>query len=217
MKRIMLGLTLLALLIGNYAYAATYTYTYTGNNFDQVVGEYSTSDSVSGSFTVAAALPADTSLGDISQQVLSYSFTDGVNTFNESNSEFCTLLVKGIWVSTDSNGNPNEWSVSICSPVSTVPSPVQLIFSLNAGDDFVADAGGDTTCTGMDGDACDQFGPGLDSNSGVIEGQAGTWMGSATPAPAPTLTPIPTLSQWSLILLALVLGTLGIARIRRRV
>ena len=207
MKRIALSFAVLALSIGNYAYATTYTYT--GNNFDTVTGVYSTSHSVSRSFTVASALPADMD-GDISQQVLSYSFTDGVNTLNESNSVLCTGLAYGILVGTDSNGNLDEWSVSICTPVSTVPSPVHMIMSLNAGA-LVADVGGVSTCIGVDGDACDEFSDEVSTDAGQIQGQAGTWTRSGW------ATPVPTLTQWSLVLLALGLGMLGIARIRRNV
>ena len=165
---------------------------------------------MSGSFTVASAFPADMDIVDISEQVLSYSFTDGVNTFNESNSEFCTNLAYGIWVGTDSNGNPDEWSVTICTPVSTVPYPVQLIMSLNAGDQFVADAGGSGTCIGMNGDACDEFAPDESTDAGSILGQPGTWTQSGEAAP------VPALNTRMAFLVAILLGLTGLVSVRRR-
>ena len=202
---------LVSMFFASLANAAT-TYTYTGNNFDTVTGVYSTSDSVSGSFTVASIFPADMDTVDISQQVLSYSFTDGVNSLNESNSEFCTGFAYGIWVGTDSNGNLNEWSVSICTPVSTVPNPVELIMSLNAGDQLIADAGGSSTCIGMDGDACDEFAPDDNTDSGAIQEQPGTWAQSGEAE----ASPVPALNTRMAFLVAILLGLTGLVSVCRR-
>jgi hypothetical protein len=63
--------------------ADTYTYTYTGNNFTSVSTPYSTSDSVSGWFTLSAPI-----LSSIyAQQVtpISFSFTDRVQTITNLN------------------------------------------------------------------------------------------------------------------------------------
>ena len=60
------------------------TYTYSGNPFDTVQGAYTTAHQVSGGFTLPTRLmpnlPANT---DISAQVLSYRFNDGVPTLTE--------------------------------------------------------------------------------------------------------------------------------------
>ena len=57
------------------------TYTYTGSDFTTAGTPYTTPDSISGSFSVSAALGAD---GGFTPN--SYSFTDGVYTFTPSDS-----------------------------------------------------------------------------------------------------------------------------------
>jgi len=95
-------------------------HSYTGNNFTIIqdstppVLSYTTSMSVSGSFTVAApllSLPAGT---DISALVLDYSFNDGRQTFDSSNAT--TLAFN---VSTDGAGDLLEWFINLDVPFST--------------------------------------------------------------------------------------------------
>jgi hypothetical protein len=65
-------------------------YTYTGNNYTTIIdntppsGTYTTSMSVSGSFTLANPLPAFFPLTDITADVLNFSFFDGRNTITPS-------------------------------------------------------------------------------------------------------------------------------------
>ncbi len=204
---------LVSMLFASLANAAT-TYTYTGNNFNSIEGTvYSTSDSVSGSFTVTSAFPANMNVIDIRQQVLSYSFTDGVNTFNESNSEICMTDMFGFWVGTDSNGDPNEWGITLCSPVSAVPNPAQLLISANAGEDFVADGGISGTCTEVNEDGCIRFDD--VTEGGQIEGQPGTWAQQEEGALGEA-APIPALNTRTTILVAILLGLTGLVSVRRR-
>ena len=71
---------------------AVVIHSYTGKNFDTFrdtqppLGSYDAMMSVSGIFTVAAPLLSLGSLTDISASVLSYSFSDGRQTLDDSNS-----------------------------------------------------------------------------------------------------------------------------------
>ena len=68
------------------AHADTFTYTYTGTNFVIFVSPYTGSDGVDGTFVLSAALPSNSNLGDESALLVSYSFTDGVQTLTNLNS-----------------------------------------------------------------------------------------------------------------------------------
>lgn len=67
-------------------------YSYVGPTFDIVFAPYTTSDRVSGSFTVAAPLPPNLLYSDISGLVIAFSFTDGVATRTEADSVVCEFI-----------------------------------------------------------------------------------------------------------------------------
>lgn len=84
------------------------TYTYTGTDFTSAYGAYTTSDSVSGSFTLGSALGVD--LSNYSFMPTSFSFTDGVQTLTSqsplsSNDQF--------EVSTDAAGMITAWNILV--------------------------------------------------------------------------------------------------------
>ena len=69
------------------AHADTFTYTYTGVNLATAfISPYTASDSVDGTVVLSAALPSDASFADESALIVSYSFTDGVQTLTNLNS-----------------------------------------------------------------------------------------------------------------------------------
>ena len=116
MRTFVLSCAALALLLlpPSAAMAAT-TYFYTGNDYTLIIDNtppagttYTTSMSVTGSFTVASALAPNMALTDISSDVISYSFNDGVNTLTESNSS----LVGALNVATDAGGDIIEWQIT---------------------------------------------------------------------------------------------------------
>lgn len=89
--------------------ADSFTYTYTGNDFTSVSGAYTTSDSVSGSFTVSSPLQSDlTSLTVIDPTA--FTFTDGVNTISNNSGPD---LADEFQVETDANGNPTGWNIFV--------------------------------------------------------------------------------------------------------
>lgn len=109
MKRLTVVLCglLLAALSSTAALADT-IYTYTGNPFTttEVGGIYTSSDFISGSFTVATPLAADSPYGAITPE--SFSFSDGIQTFNSLST---SLAFFG--VATDDTGNIVGWYISL--------------------------------------------------------------------------------------------------------
>jgi hypothetical protein len=106
--RIVAALALAVLAVSPAALLAdTYVYTYTGLDFTDASGPYTTSDSVTGSFTLSSALPDDlTSFTTIAP--VSFSFSDGVDTI--SNTSF-DLDGDSFAVETDGSGNITAWSI----------------------------------------------------------------------------------------------------------
>lgn len=84
------------------------TYTYTGNDFQIAIAPYTTSDSITGWFTVAAALPDNLNdaggLFDITSQVTAFSLSDGVQTITNGNATFSQ-----VGVVTDASGAIFAW------------------------------------------------------------------------------------------------------------
>ena len=166
-------------LLGSGVNAAT-TYQYSGQNFDSfqngaVTGEYTSAMSVTGSFTVDAPLTS-TSLTDISDDVLSYSFTDGRSTLTELNSSITIL------VAVDGGGQITSWSAVVTStdiipPFLPVGSQLLAITTENAS--TVSDQGEIWECFSSSpfGGGCGFF----DVDWGTNSNLPGTW--SVVPVP----------------------------------
>jgi hypothetical protein len=105
-----LGAFVLLAVCSQSAWADSVTYTYQGDSFTQFLGSYACSGGVgecniSGSFTVDAPLGAN-----FAEQLItpvSFSFTDGVNTWTNTNSTDTEFLI-----ATDASGNISFWDVT---------------------------------------------------------------------------------------------------------
>jgi hypothetical protein len=103
-----------ALVLGTPQAKADAIYSYVGNDFTIIEnstpsGSFTTSDSVSGSFSLASPLAANLNDFTISN-VLSFSFSNGPHTFTESTAD---LRVATFSVSTDASGNIINWQIEI--------------------------------------------------------------------------------------------------------
>lgn len=87
------------------------TYTYTGNDFTFAVAPFTTSDSVSGWFTVAWPLPGNLSTGFFTPEA--FSFTDGVDTITNATA---TLTSSFSSFSTNTSGDITGWEVYLLLP-----------------------------------------------------------------------------------------------------
>jgi hypothetical protein len=102
------SLVLLAAFLLPLPMMADTTYTYTGNDFVFATPPYNPSDSITGWFTVATALPDNLNdaggLYDITSQVTAFSLSDGVQTIDNANASFSQFGVV-----TDGNGDLFAW------------------------------------------------------------------------------------------------------------
>jgi hypothetical protein len=93
---------------------ATTTYTYVGNNYSGIIdspdqpGTYTSSMFISGFFTVASPLPANLA-GDITADVVHFSFFDGRNTITDSDITF----MKSFSLATDGSGAISAWFIQL--------------------------------------------------------------------------------------------------------
>jgi hypothetical protein len=220
----LIGLIGCAILLGTPQAHAT-TYTYTGNDFPQSGitdntppdGTYTTSMSVTGSFTVANPLPNFFS-GFITPT--SFSFSDGRNTITNSNAGIIGTFFD---VFTNGSGAIINWNISVTMPDTnfvtglgptnriqtqntstfvTMPVPMTIIVQSDIGsiDDCTA-AVLDTTTLNT---RCIQD----SKDSGEVDGNPGTWTTGAISA----ATPLPA----ALPLFATGLGGLGLLGWRRK-
>jgi hypothetical protein len=164
-------------------------YTYTGDPFTgfSSPSPYTTSDFVSGSFTLSTPLAAN--LSDYTITPTSFDFSDGVNTATPADT-----WALGFTVSTDANGNITQWAIGFGLGTSLVP----------AGQFQTADLGS------IVGDFANDFiGPSGDEYAG--NSVAGTRTESTTTDPPATPEP----STITLLGTGL-LGLFGIARRKLR-
>jgi len=165
----------LSLAVGSNAMAAT-SYQYSGNNYTTIIDftppngtTYDTSMSVTGSFSTLAPLAANLALTDISADVTSYSFNDGVATLDES-----TSIVLGVFsVATDALGDITEWKIELGSglPIGGTGSPGdqrQLISTVNIAG-LVFDRGSLQECAGTS--SCVP----IFADNGEVHNSPGTW------------------------------------------
>jgi len=91
---------------------AQITYTYLGNNFDKVSGPYTTANRVSGEIVVSSKVSANGPSQITEDMVLSYSFSDGVRTFTQSNSIMCSFFLD-----IDAAGAVESWRIRLRGPI----------------------------------------------------------------------------------------------------
>ncbi len=105
------------------AASAQVTYDYAGNDFTYIVGGsgYTTSDSISGSFSLGSVLGDN--LNNAMVDPTSYSFSDGVQVLNNANSEIANFSF-----STNAKGAITGWDVDLIQPgypiIQTASSPL---------------------------------------------------------------------------------------------
>lgn len=105
-------LSLAAVLISaSIAAHADTTYTYTGNYFMGVGGPYTSSDFISGSFTVAS--PFSDNLPGVPFDPLSFSFSDGLQTITDLDPSSPGVDV--FQILTDGNGNIVGWGIGVAN------------------------------------------------------------------------------------------------------
>ena len=180
--------------------SAAVTYTYTGSNFNFTrpftsctagpCGNFTTSMSVTGSFTLGSALTPNVTFQDIASQVIAYSFSNGITTF--TNKDPNARLFE-IAVSTDANALlTNALVILEVWQSGTSPHAVGDRFALlqiapgisaganNAPCSAVANlpSGAADVCTGVVPDAATSIG------STTV---GGTWSAGATPVATPAL------------------------------
>jgi len=203
MKRILIGIALLTSLISGYAHAVTYTYT--GDNFTRANGVYTPAMRVTGTFTTSALVPPNRTDYDISGILTSWSFFDGVQTINSSNGTF--KPPRPPLVTTDAFGGITSTSFYFYRvPIATVVGAENDLIWIGRFQDFAAL---DALCDRVTDGYCDVWAFAADR---AVSSVRGAWVTSDLPS-----KPIPTMSQWSLMLLALMLGMVALARIRRQV
>ena len=135
-KSLIRSLSVLLVIVAFNSNAAV-VYEYTGNNYSLLwttPSNFDTSMSITGSFTVDSKL-IDFN-GDITNQVTSYSFSDGITAYTDADPEGSTQFI----VNTDSNGNITNWIVDI-SDVDTLspnlePGDIVNRIITQTGDDF---------------------------------------------------------------------------------
>jgi hypothetical protein len=101
------SIVILALSVATAASAQITTYGYQGPDFNEFsTPPYTGATHISGSFQVATPLPPNQPLTDISQQLLDFSFNDGVNTRKLSDSQICRFQI-----GTNAAGEISEFSI----------------------------------------------------------------------------------------------------------
>ena len=138
---IVIGLALFVL--AQPAAASVVTYNYTGHNFDEFYtynasNPYSSADFVTGSFKLAAPLAANLSSSNVS--VLSFSFSDGVETISDTSANLFQQIFQ---FSTNALGQITSWFILVGTQTSTEQLQIGTLLS----DWAAADHGTQTVCT----------------------------------------------------------------------
>ncbi len=207
-RNLLAGITALALsaICSSPASAAT-IYTYTGQLFAFVTNNpaqplsYDKTMSVTGSFTVASPLAAGLSLQDISADLLSFSFNDGLGTLTNANAQGSFV------VTTDASGALTQWLIQIATPLEIgFNEEIDTLNFFPGGGKDVDDQADVFDCTQISGGGkCTLFA----ENSADSPLNPGTWSAAAEPPPP---TPLPA----ALPLFATGLGIMGLFGWRRK-
>jgi hypothetical protein len=213
--------SLLALFLSSNLWAQATVYSYTGAVFTDFqnftppcatgpCANFPAGTRARGQFTTAAPLANNLSHANIFPQVTSYSFTDGLNGYSNTNPN---VRVFAFYVSTDASGNMaltvgdgislQLWQTGASPHVIGNRFALLNIYSSGSGginNNLCAMVG--TSPIGTP-DVCTLQTSDASISLGFVVG-AGTWSNALVP-----LAPIPTISDWALVLLSL--GLAGLA------
>jgi hypothetical protein len=175
---------------------------------------------VSGSFTLASALPPNFSgATDISSQITAYSFSDGINTYanTDPNSRIYQFNI-----ATDSTGLISVGSIllEVWQSGSSPHAIGDRVTLVNLNGPTINQSENNLSCTAVTNggtgsgvaDVC-QFASG-DGGTSTASAAMGSYSGGGTGGGGPT--PVPTLGEWGMIFLTLLLGVFAWLRLRRQ-
>lgn len=213
---------LAAALIQASAWAATYTYVgppYSAANLHNYTncipgfgscGAYTAAMAQTGSLSVAVPLPGSLNFTDITAQITSFSFSDGLTTYSSGDPQVTLVSVMATTVGgvLDFDVTVQRWQTPAPHAqgdhIDTMSVHVAGGHNAECQTSPVLTAQGATMCgTTYVGDVYSSW---HDSNA------AGVWTLAAVPPAVPTS--VPTLSEWGWILLAGLLGALGLRQRR---
>jgi hypothetical protein len=228
----------LAAMAATSAWAST-TYTFSSSNYSTLTNftscvtgpcaNYTAAMSLSGSFTIATALPPNFNVSppgaiDLTPQLISYSFSDGINTYANTNPN--TRIYQFV-VTTDSAGNINVSSILLeLWQSGSLPHSVGDRVSLwNSNGPSINVADNDLSCTSVGGgtssgmtDVC--LLAITDTSSSSARATQGSWTGGGTGGGGggggTPPTTVPTLGEWGMIILTGLLVGFAWLRLRRQ-
>jgi uncharacterized protein (TIGR03437 family) len=151
------------------------TYTYKGNKFTSGGPPYTTADSITGYFTAPPLAPNLTAM-DITSTVIAFSFSDGINTWDQTNTN---PIERRFVISTDSQSNIIAWDVGVSS---NVPSPNN--------DAIVTCNGISTYFNSCPDHPYDEAYEGNGQYEGYNQSAPGTWSSTASSGGMPAITGI---------------------------
>ncbi len=132
----------IALLPAWSAARADTTYVYQGNTFAQADPPYTTSDRITGNFSLPVPLAPSLPLTPITDVLTAFAFNDGVQTRTQADSTVCRFSV-----ATDAEGNIIDWQVAVReAPPSAPGDPQRVLDSEPAGDQVGTGPAAGTPC-----------------------------------------------------------------------
>lgn len=194
--------------VGNYTSLGDYT-SCTG-----VVpcANYTTAMKQTGSFTVAAALAPNLASADVTGSVTSYSFSDGINTYSNTNPDDRILAFV---VATDASGNITGSTIYFekwLSGTNGSHAPLDKVAGMQLGVTSFHNAPcytlGVSPFSGVQ-EVCINFDPNDPAASFAVS-PAVSWASSAATAP----TPVPTLSEWAMVIMGSLMALIAVRKMR---
>lgn len=204
-------------------WAVTYTYTGPAYNASELhnftacppgmgnCGAYTTAMAQTGSFTTAAPLPSNLNSQDITAQLTSYSFSDGLTTYSSGDPQVTLLSV-----SATTTGGVLDFSVDLVRWQTPAPHVIgdhldQVLVTESSQHNAVCG----NIQVNPQGDSC-----GVSNAGGVFSSwtdassTVGSW--TVTGLPPVATNAVPTLGEWGLLLLALLMISVGWMTMGRR-
>jgi|SRR5579862_632411 len=220
-----------ALFLSPSLWAQTFSYIYTGSaytnfgNFTTPCGtgpcaNYVIGQKISGQFTTASPLAPNLVNANIFPSVTSFSFSDGVNTYSSADTNSRAFEFQA---TTGPGGNITDWHLQLdhwqsgSNPHSAGNRSAILDTNLG-GDTGVNDAACVTVAissplTGV-ADVCNAYTVDASTSFGGTLANPGTWSFSTVSAPTPVA--LPTLSDYAMVVLWLLVAGFGVCAVGRR-